>query len=111
MNELEAQIVTMIEMLDQSRQVSKECIAYMLGNSKEASAKQSVVNKLNGTNAISNSNLRQWCKNHGIKIHVFLTLETCLRKGRFSYKQRRGNRTYYVKNGMDLPLITTEDIV
>lgn len=111
MNELEAQIITMIETLSKSGQVSKECIAYMLGNPGVASNKQAVVNKLNGTNAISNFNLRQWCKNHGIKIHVSLTLETCLRKGRFSYKQRRGNRTYYVKNGMDLPLVTTEDIV
>lgn len=119
MNETETYLVSLIGNLDSAGIIRKETIYQACcGDSISDGAyistlqlKEAVVNKLNGVNAISNSNLGQWCRSRSININVFNTLETCLRKGKFSYKQRRGNRIYYVKNGVDCPSITVEDIV
>ena len=119
MNEIETYLVYIINHLDTAGIIRKEAICEAcIGNSSSDRAylstielKKTVVNKLNGVNAISNANLGQWCRNRGIHINSFNTLETCLRRGKFSYKQRRGNRIYYIKNGVDCPQITTEDII
>lgn len=118
MNETETYLVSLINNLDSAGIIRKEticqaCCGDSISNRTYISTlqlKEAVVNKLNGVNAISNSNLGQWCRSRMIRIDVFNTLECCLRKGKFSYKQRRGNRIYYVKNGVDCPLITVEDI-
>lgn len=119
MNETETYIVSLINNLDSAGIIRKEtvcsaCLGDSSGDGTFVSTiqlKEKVVNKLNGVNAISNANLTQWCKNHGVKINSYCTLENCLRRAKFSYRQRRGNRIYYVKNGVDCQPITVEDIV
>ena len=119
MNETETYLMHFIDNLASIGLIRKEaiaeaCVGDSNGNGtvvQTIRAKEKVVNKLNGVGAISNSNLSAWCIKRNINIRPKDTLETCLRRGKFSYRERRGNRIYYVKNGVDCPSITLEDII
>lgn len=119
MNEIETYLVSFIDNLASTGLIRKEAIAKACVGDCDGDgtviqtirAKEKVVNKLNGVGAISNSNLSAWCIKHNVDIKPTATLETCLRRGKFSYRERRGNRIYYVKNGVDCSQITLEDII
>lgn len=119
MNEIETYLMSFIDNLAsigviRKEAIAKACVGDCDGDGTVVSticAKEKVVNKLNGVGAISNSNLSAWCIKHGINIRPKETLETCLGRGKFSYRERRGNRIYYVKNGVDCSPITFEDII
>ena len=79
-------------------------------NVQNVQNKEKIVNYLNGVLSVSNSGLSNWCKHNQVKCRSYKTLERCLRLGKFSYRIRRGNRYFYVKNGVT-PDITEEDII
>ena len=69
-----------------------------------------IVDYLNGVSCVSNQNLANIARGFGAKFKIKKTLEKCLMKGRFKYKQQRGTRWYYVKSGFCSEVVE-EDIV
>lgn len=72
--------------------------------------KEEVVDYLNSIEAVSLNNFTNVMRYRGIKIKFSRTLERCLARGKFAYKQKVNGRPYYVK-GNKKELITEEDIV
>lgn len=62
-------------------------------------AKEAVTNYLNRKQSVSNKALSNWCANRGYRVKIYDTLEYLLRRGKFTYKQRKGQCIYYVKQG------------
>ena len=71
---------------------------------------EEVVDYLNSVEAVSLNNFTNVMNNRGIKIRYKRTLERCLARGCFEYKQKIKGRTYYVKTGRSKP-VTKEEVV
>lgn len=71
---------------------------------------EEAVDYLNSVEAVSLQNFTNVMNNRGVKLKFKRTLERCLARGCFAYKQKIKGRTYYVKDSRSKP-ITNEEIV
>ena len=72
--------------------------------------KEEVADYLNNVNAVSLNNFSNVMRLHHTPVRYKKTLERCLAKGCFAYRQKVNNRVYYVKDPRSKS-ITIEEIV
>lgn len=72
--------------------------------------KEEVADYLNNIDAVSLNNFSNVMRLHHTPVRYKKTLERCLARGCFAYKQKVNGRVYYVKDPRSKP-ITIEEIV
>lgn len=98
--------------------ISKEDLLQELGNNdsvigtavRNQSDKEEIVNYLNSIESVSSNNFGYWCRRNKMKCKAKKTLDLCLSRGKFLYRQEYKNRLYYVRNS-ETPLVEVSDIV